>query len=134
MDLKKNKRFYFEQGRHHFSYLRKNKVKNKELFPGEFVCVFLLLLKVGKIQLWLSFTVQQFDIFRKVLGKLLWQAPSLMKFQIFKTDARLPVPRIALYSCYETFRSSHQSWYVKKMFLKISQNSQENTCARVSFL
>ena len=25
-------------------------------------------------------------------------------------------------------------YFVKKVFLKISQNSQENTCARVSFL
>ena len=27
-----------------------------------------------------------------------------------------------------------QRWSVKKVFLKISQNSQENTCPRVSFL
>ena len=31
-------------------------------------------------------------------------------------------------------RSGHQSCSVKKMFLEISQNSQENTCARDSFL
>ena len=31
-----------------------------------------------------------------------------------------------------SYRSSHPE--VKKMFLKISQNSQENKCARVSFL
>ena len=31
-------------------------------------------------------------------------------------------------------RSSHQRCSVKKVFLEISQNSQENTCARVSFL
>ena len=31
-------------------------------------------------------------------------------------------------------RSSHQRCYAKKLFLKISQNSQENNCARVSFL
>ena len=30
------------------------------------------------------------------------------------------------------YRSSHQRCSVKKGFLKISQNSQENTCARVS--
>ena len=30
--------------------------------------------------------------------------------------------------------SSHQSCSVKKVFLEISQNSQESTCARVSFL
>ena len=32
------------------------------------------------------------------------------------------------------FRSSRPGRSVKKVFLKISQNSQENTCARVSFL
>ena len=31
------------------------------------------------------------------------------------------------------FRSSHQRCSVKKVFLEVSQNSQENTCARVSF-
>ena len=32
------------------------------------------------------------------------------------------------------FRSSDRRCSVKKVFLEISQNSQENTCARVSFL
>ena len=32
------------------------------------------------------------------------------------------------------FRSSRPEVFCKKMFLKISQSSQENTCARVSFL
>ena len=32
------------------------------------------------------------------------------------------------------YRSSHQRSFLKKVLLKISQNSQENTCARVSFL
>ena len=31
-------------------------------------------------------------------------------------------------------RSSHQRCFVKKVFLEVSLNSQENTCARVSFL
>ena len=31
-------------------------------------------------------------------------------------------------------RSSHQRCFIKKVFLEISQNSQENTCLRVSFL
>ena len=31
-------------------------------------------------------------------------------------------------------RSRHRRCTVKKLFLEISQNSQENTCARVSFL
>ena len=35
---------------------------------------------------------------------------------------------------YSKFRGSHQKCSVKKVFLEISQNSQENTCARVSFL
>ena len=32
------------------------------------------------------------------------------------------------------YRSSHRRCSLKKVFLKISRNSQENTCARVSFL
>ena len=32
------------------------------------------------------------------------------------------------------YRSSYQRYSVKKVFLDISQNSQENNCARVSFL
>ena len=31
-------------------------------------------------------------------------------------------------------RSSHRRCSTKKLFLKISQNSQENNCVRVSFL
>ena len=33
-----------------------------------------------------------------------------------------------------TFRSSHSEVFYKKLFLKILQNSQERTCARVSLL
>ena len=33
-----------------------------------------------------------------------------------------------------SLRSSHRRNSLKKLFLKISQNSQENTCARASFL
>ena len=32
------------------------------------------------------------------------------------------------------YRSSHRRCSAKKVFLEILQNSQENTCARVSFL
>ena len=32
-----------------------------------------------------------------------------------------------------SFRSSHRRCFIKKVFLEISQNSQENTCDRVSF-
>ena len=34
----------------------------------------------------------------------------------------------------QTCRSSHRRCSVQKVFLEISQNSQENTCVRVSFL
>ena len=34
----------------------------------------------------------------------------------------------------DTFRSSHERCYVKKMFLKIWQYSQENTCVGVFFI
>ena len=34
----------------------------------------------------------------------------------------------------KNFKSSHQKCSIKKVFLQILQNSQENTCARVSFL
>ena len=37
------------------------------------------------------------------------------------------------YYC-KTLRSSHQRWSTKKVLSEIPQNSQENTCARVSFL
>ena len=47
------------------------------------------------------------------------------KYQVFKKS-------------YETndkiSKSSHQTCFVNKVFLEISQNSQENTCARDSFL
>ena len=34
----------------------------------------------------------------------------------------------------ETLRNSRPDVFCKKVFLEISQNSQKNTCARVSFL
>ena len=34
----------------------------------------------------------------------------------------------------KTTEAVNQKCSVKKVFLKISQNSQENTCARISFL
>ena len=34
----------------------------------------------------------------------------------------------------EIYRSSHQRGFIKKAFLKILQNSQENTCAGAPFL
>ena len=36
--------------------------------------------------------------------------------------------------CNIKYRSSHQRSSIKKVFLEVSQNSQENTCVRISFL
>ena len=46
---------------------------------------------------------------------------------------------ISTYKCFDTvfsvfFRSNHQTCSVKKVFLRILQNSQENNCARFSLL
>ena len=38
------------------------------------------------------------------------------------------------FSCYKFIEVDVLTCSVKKVFLEISQNSQENTCARVSFL
>ena len=43
--------------------------------------------------------------------------------------------KVFIMSCsLSNYRSSHQRCSIKKVFLEISQDSQENTCARVSFL
>ena len=34
----------------------------------------------------------------------------------------------------QQLRNSHQAYYMKKVLLKILQNSQQNNCVRVSFL
>ena len=39
-----------------------------------------------------------------------------------------------LYTLSVSQKQPPEVFYIKKVFLKISQNSQENTCARVSFL
>ena len=52
------------------------------------------------------------------------------------TDARRIIQdanSVSIFLTFSVFRSSHQRCSIK-VFLKISQNSQENTCARVSFL
>ena len=43
-------------------------------------------------------------------------------------------PLVSLNSCRYFPEAVARSCFVKKVFLEISQNSQENTCARVSFL
>ena len=60
MNFKKRKGFTPEKEDGTFSKQRKSKSINKELFPGKFVSLFLFS-NVGKIQLWLNSTIQQFD-------------------------------------------------------------------------
>ena len=60
MDFKKRKDFTPKKEDSTFSKRRKSKSINKELFPGKFVSLFLLS-NVGKIQLWLSSSIHQFD-------------------------------------------------------------------------
>ena len=60
MDFRKRKDFTPKKEDSTFSKRRKSKSINKELFPGKFVSLFLFS-NVGKIQLWLSSTIQQFD-------------------------------------------------------------------------
>ena len=45
----------------------------------------------------------------------------------------VPLSTVLTYQLYEKIHL-YRSSSVKKVFLEISQNSQENTCARVSFL
>ena len=52
-----------------------------------------------------------------------------MNSTIFMKEASSFLKKIVL-----LFRSSHWRCSVKKVFLKISQNSQDNTCVRVSLL
>ena len=62
MDFKKRKDFTPRKEDRTFSKRRKSKSINKEPFPVSlFVYFFVSLFKLGKIQLWLSSTIQQFD-------------------------------------------------------------------------
>ena len=56
MDFKKRKDFTLKKEDGAFSKRRKSKSINKELFVSLF-----LFSKVGKIQLWLSSSIEQFD-------------------------------------------------------------------------
>ena len=91
-------------------------------------------------------------------SKHCWQCPILVKLQLQRCSVRkvlLKIRKPQVYSCKfcETFKNNffHRSppvaafkrlkaeavarWLsVKKMFLEVSLNSQENTCAKVSFL
>ena len=55
-----------------------------------------------------------------------------MLFQNRKTKTRMNNHNPYYIKSSRNVRSSHQRCFVKKMFFEISQNSQENTCVRVS--
>ena len=54
--------------------------------------------------------------------------------KVSKTHLWQSMSKSTIYCILIFFRSSHQRCFIKKVFLKISRNSQVNTCARVSFL
>ena len=62
---------------------------------------------------------------------MFWKKSSLKIPKILRETASLLT---LICSGTALFRRSPQEVFCKKMFLKISQNSQKNTCARVSFL
>ena len=89
-------------------------------------------------QLWTCFTtfssvsiVTLNKSVNKIREKL--ELAAIISFKIKKMEV---ISRFneSCWSIWSGYRSSHQKCSVRKVFLKISQNSQENTCARVSFL
>ena len=74
---------------------------------------YIMLLKLGR------FNTQAFDSVTTLFGFYIDSLPVIMR----RKQAFLM-----------KYRSSHRKCSIKKVFLEISQNSQENTCARVSFL
>ena len=58
----------------------------------------------------------------------------IFKFPLLKACQLFGMSAIGRFHCSSHFRSSHRRCSIKKVLLKISQNSQENACARVSFL
>ena len=58
----------------------------------------------------------------------------IMIFNPFFAFYNKTLPAGNSYVMSNNLKSNHQRCSVKKLFLEISQNSQENTCTRVSFL
>ena len=58
----------------------------------------------------------------------------VVKFPLLKACQLFGMSAIGRFHCSSHFRSSHRRCSIKKVLLKISQNSQESACARVSFL
>ena len=59
---------------------------------------------------------------------------TIRKVKYMNDNIEAVVRRCSVILVYNVTRSSHRRCSVKKMFLEISQNWQENTCVRVSFL
>ena len=72
----------------------------------------------------------QWDVFSRVLFKQ-FELSNLPAIPILKTDSTGNVSCECSKNFENCFRSSHQRCSIKKVFLEISQNSQENTCARI---
>ena len=66
-----------------------------------------------------------------VLASLLWFWKRCLMQDFFQITSKL---QVTFFNFVHMIRSSHQKCSMKKVFSKIFQNSQENTCARVSFL
>ena len=97
---------------------------NFGIFTGKHLCWSLFLIK---LQAWSDLLRKDsnFGVFLLILWHL--RIPNLKKTcnYFFRTKFG--------YSINEArYRSSHRMCSVKKVFLEMSQNSQENTCARVS--
>ena len=73
-------------------------------------------------------------IFRTPFQKNTFGGLLLFDNRVIKNDIYMILPFIYKKSIVLSLRSSHRRNSLKKLFLKISQNSQENTCARASFL
>ena len=84
---------------------------------------------------WILFRLKDYNLFCKVLRHM-W---SQVLLKTFRTPRKLPITDsflVKLLAANTRFGSEAvaQRCSVKKVFLEISQNSQENTCARVYFL
>ena len=69
---------------------------------------------------------------KSIVAVRVWPSPPRINYKLLWTSAKMRTKNFMNSSI--IFRSSQQRCFVKKGVLEISQNSQESTCARVSFL
>ena len=69
---------------------------------------------------------------KSIVAVRVWPSPPPINYKLLWTSAKMRTKNFINSSI--IFRSSQQRCFVKKGVLEISQNSQESTCARVSFL